>query len=441
MAQAKRRKRQSRVWLLCLGVILFLVLIVESVLLLKPKDEESASANSPNNILQIFNSGLRLSKDLRPVILNSAYTMVPGGSTEDGFYYIESRPENSMEGNIRYVDYKTHRDVFLSNQVNSDHASELDPSFLDSLSGSHTMFCSQDKLYFLRGGMPAGETMGKTSKGGLYQMNLDGSNRKCLYEADASVRLETDVIADDENLYLFECSTEGVNIVQIPVKGGEIHTVPLNGFSSLAYCEGSRIYYYKVDMESGELTLTICDFASGENTALDIPVKGTAVFVNDRIYTFGGMHAAADPAAMRTAKVYDFQGRLLETLDLSPILPEQSWGCNMPKAVGDKILWMCWNDQTKSYYTAVLDTVSNEMSTTFIPCLFDKNGEQQPAEIIAQAGDDFLIVTHRAERSVDLPYVDGSIGEFIVERYEKVLIPQADYFSGNTENIQKITAE
>lgn len=388
--------------------------------------------------------GLALSGALQGVMLDGPeYMLLSGGSTPDGFYYIESRPEDMYAGNIRYVDFASRQDIYLSGLVNSDHASDTDPSYIDSIVGWHTMFCAGDKLYFLRGGASSelDADLPQDLFGALYQMELDGSGRTCLYQADAAGSLEPDALCDDESIYLFERGMDGVSVVQVPIAGGAAQKVLLPGFSQLKHCQGSSIYYLKLDTDTEEMQLVCFDLASLTTTVLDIPTDGSFVFTPQHIYSFGSMYLAADPQRMRTAEIYTLQGEFVQSLDLSPVIPANSWGLSQPRLIGGKMIWDCWNDESKAYYSAVLDVDTQQLSKTLIPCQFDKNGEQQPAEIIAQAGSQFLIVHRRAARQVSVPNPDGTTANFTTERYELALIPQEDYFAGITANMQFITAE
>ena len=151
-----------------------------------------------------------------------------GVGTQDGYYYVQPGASDYLTGQIRYVDYATAMDVPLSTQVNSDHADETDPSYLDSIIGDYRLFIYDGHLYFIRAGASAyveGSEFGDLATGAVYRMNLDGSERTQVYSGDGSGDLMMYAVGGEDALYLFEQTVEGIDVLRVPESGGTPETL------------------------------------------------------------------------------------------------------------------------------------------------------------------------------------------------------------------------
>ena len=70
----------------------------------------------------------------------------------DGYYYVDRG--SGVAANLRYIDYATGQDVFLSSRPGGDHFSPEDESFLSSAAGSALACPAGDALYLVRTGAP-----------------------------------------------------------------------------------------------------------------------------------------------------------------------------------------------------------------------------------------------------------------------------------------------
>lgn len=110
---------------------------------------------------------------------------------EAGLYQIV--PNATLGCNILYSDYATGSTVYLCNDPNCTHNSDSCTSWLEN-SGAEIFADSQaDALYLI-----TGDESGST----LWQMHLDGTDRKALYQTEASESLLDAVASDGENLYM-----------------------------------------------------------------------------------------------------------------------------------------------------------------------------------------------------------------------------------------------
>lgn len=191
-----------------------------------------------------------------------------GTGSEEGFYYVEPTPANSLAGQLRYVDYASGLDVPLSAQVNSDHSDETDTSYLDSIEGDYRLFLSGGQLYFLR-------------SDAVYRMEPDGSGRRLVYQCDRGDLLMC-AAADASQLYLFRRAGQDIQVLRVPKEGGSAATVAtLSGDQdvTLVGCRDGLLYLHRMGYDpdkadsTGVLgatthTLATLDPATGQLTEL-----------------------------------------------------------------------------------------------------------------------------------------------------------------------------
>ena len=130
--------------------------------------------------------------------------------TEDGFYYIDR--SIAISANLRYIDYATAQDIYLSVHPEANHLTPEDDSYISSVAGMGEVFPDGDDLFLLRVGvMDSEEQLGKDSLPAIFRMNLDGTGREQLYSGTASEMLSTTAAVDDAYLYLISRRTETVD--------------------------------------------------------------------------------------------------------------------------------------------------------------------------------------------------------------------------------------
>lgn len=127
------------------------------------------------------------------------FAQSPG--TENGWYYVDRGA--SYNANLRYIDYATAQDIYLSSRPEADHLTAGDDSYIASVLGMGEVFPVGDSLFLLRtGAMGASDTFGSDALPAIWRMELSGANRTEIYLGDAAETLNTAVAADDRFLYV-----------------------------------------------------------------------------------------------------------------------------------------------------------------------------------------------------------------------------------------------
>lgn len=188
-------------------------------------DPESpdAPAKSSDDIRLIYEGGL---------FINAAATK---NCTENGYYSVKglSKAERGKAKymNLTYVDFASHREIVLCSDSSCKHNNEKCASYLsyDLLLSVPGVFVNGDYLYLLstevdQSGMtsageytaPGYEPPEETRRAAIYRMNLDGTDRQKIWEADnVGDVIEERVFGDGESIW-FAAKTPAVKIYDDP---------------------------------------------------------------------------------------------------------------------------------------------------------------------------------------------------------------------------------
>lgn len=151
------------------------------------------------------------------LILKEWRFMIEGGDGNDeGYYRIVDNDEGEM--NILYLDYASGKEVYLCDKPECQHQDDSCTSYLSS--GFENLFVYKNHIYLIeRNGMTlsldGGGNSTFNSSGCIYQMDLDGKNKKELYRLEEGYDFESgNLIIGDDKLYLPISKTESFNISQ-----------------------------------------------------------------------------------------------------------------------------------------------------------------------------------------------------------------------------------
>lgn len=163
-----------------------------------------------------------------------------GAATLNGYYYTVLRPDGNL--NIHYLDYATHSDIILCSRPNCTHDDESCSSFIQSNSLVPSLAVVGDRLLIVGGGIGVSDP----EEGDLPYievMQLDGNDRKRVYQANASSEFGA-LVCDDQNFYTVERITKIQD--DIPILTQHIAQIDLNtGEKTVLSDMGTNIVYAK----------------------------------------------------------------------------------------------------------------------------------------------------------------------------------------------------
>lgn len=320
-------------------------------------------------------------------------------STDDGMYRISNRelPDGSYAYCMYYVDYASAREIVLCNDASCQHDSTDCMGIIESEGiVSPALFMYKDKLYIFStqddsGSVAtimsdAGEDFSIMGKGAcLYQMNPDGTDRKCLYEFPEDMTIDENVFEWDGKLIfckkkLKEKKTEsgairytGVDrkLVSLDVESGKLteltdfpQELSVDGvYKNCIVCE-RNIYpdgyndENTADMEFDEwrkiydkssMELVLFDIESGNETKVcTLSNKNNS----DCIVNKGKIYIGEGSPSIKCIDI--------ETLKTSKIVMKDNKAYSFVENYGDRIY--CWPADDKNNEMCFWDPETNDMA-------------------------------------------------------------------------------
>lgn len=179
------------------------------------------------------------------------YLFWRGDGNEDGYYRIKEQELDNGKTtmNLRYFDYQTKQEIFLCDKPECLHDDETCTSYLPSSAIGAMLFVYQDHLYLSASGGASSDSLGQlTSKGAiLYQMDLDGKNKKEIWQLDESEEFDNETIV------------VGNNSIYIPIVKNEIVTT--GGNSSMNVTREKKLMALDLKTEKTKEILDLKDKA------------------------------------------------------------------------------------------------------------------------------------------------------------------------------------
>ena len=177
--------------------------------------EAGSGAQKPDETGQKNDGEATEPQDLVPLVLDAnAYC-----NTQEGYYYITEDTVELRDGTygsrLMYMDFATQQEVYLCSDAGCSHDDESCSAVLcddEFVWGSSRVFIWNGSLYILSkesddDGVESidylsGEPQeAKSMPAALYQMDLDGTNRKKVFTFEDGITLEDCILADSDSLY------------------------------------------------------------------------------------------------------------------------------------------------------------------------------------------------------------------------------------------------
>lgn len=305
-----------------------------------------------------------------------------GAQTDDGYYYIEPNQNDYLTGQIRYIDYASAVNIPLSAQANSEHTTEADTSYLDSIIGDYRMFLWARK-YIIYAPVRL-----LTSKAVIlviwlhrrvYSMDKDGSNRKLIYQGNSSGDLLMYAVGWDNTLCFMRQTISNYEIFSISTSGGDEHvlsTFPIDVSAQVMGCIGRNIYFLNISTdenvtdEYGSYGLRYTIKALNVDTdemidVMDIPQDGTLPV---QPFISGEHIYLCHLGSTRKIDAYDANGTLQSSISLSAVMPEnvQAYVGRGPNLIGTTYIIPCCDTQTKLCFNILVDVNTQEINSSSI---------------------------------------------------------------------------
>lgn len=360
-----------------------------------------------------------------------------GVSTSQGYYYTTLRPDGNL--NIHYLDYSSHTDITLCNNPSCTHNDESCNSFIHSNGLIPGLAVVDQKLLIVGGGInisnPTAEDLPY-----IDTMDLNGSNRKRIYLANASSELGA-LICDDKNFYTIERTLENQtesptlsqSLIRIDLKTGEKTFLTDMGENIVYPCSasGETLYYYSIEPEDPNKSFsdTITKYysynlTSGKTTLLD---------------TISSNSQKAITISSETFYIIDLENQQLiikpinernnSTERYLPLNTNLS-NCFLRYIIDEKIILDGQEkaaDNTLQSTTYTIDLQTNTVQSWPLFYESSASGRLMQVEILTDCGDSFLV--RCGENPIEVTYAESGTYTMINSKY--ALIKKSDFWHGN----------
>lgn len=375
---------------------------------------------------------------LRLVTSDENFSSRKTTGNENGYYYVDRSA--GVNANLRYIDYATAQDIYLSSRPEANHLTLEDDSYLSSVAGLGITFPVGDSLFLLRAGAPMyADQFGRDALAAVFRMELDGTGRRQIYAGGGDEILLSTAAADDQYLYLISQQIaedeDGPQqygyLLRIDQRTGE--TKELCQFSPSAFLigagDGLLVFHNIIDTREENTVsraheIFVYDIASEALSTIETWSQdpGTAAVVYD------GMLITASPLA-RTVRVRalreDETGAAAE-YPLPDSLPADFEHFRYVSCHDGHFLFWDYSTQT----TYALDLATGEWSGVTLGYTDPIKDDPRPVEIYAETAAQFLVC--RDQASVTRRFYDPDTGTpYEIERVQPVfaLIAKEDYWA------------
>ena len=178
---------------------------------------------------------------------------------ENGYYYLEKG--DGVSANLRYIDYASGQDIFLSSRPEGNHFTPEDESYVSSIAGFGEAFPIGNALYLVRSGAPSyKDLLGQDAMAAIFRMDLNGSQRTQIYTGMANEVLQSTMASDGKSLFWVSQRTEMENdspiqkryLVQMDIQTGE--TKDLSELTNSSWLIGAAdgvLIFHSIYAETG----------------------------------------------------------------------------------------------------------------------------------------------------------------------------------------------
>lgn len=361
---------------------------------------------------------------------------------ENGYYYVDR--SDGVNANLRYIDYATAQDIYLSSRPEANHLTPEDDSYISSVAGLGIAFPVGDSLFLLRAGAPDyADRLGQDALAAVFRMELDGTGRRQLYLGAGDEVLFSTAAADDAYLYLISQRVEedaetpalGAYLIRVDQRTGETkelcrlssNTFFTAGVFLIGAGDGLLVFHNVIDTRQEDTVsrtheILAYDVASGTLSTIETWPQdlGTAVVVYD------GMLIMASPHS-RTVRV-----RALRAEEAAAEYPLPD---SLPADFGHFRYASCrdghflfWDHSAQTMHA--LDLATGEWSGVTLRYTDPVKDDPRPVEILSETATHFLVC--RGQKSVTRRFFDPDDGiPYETERIQPVfaLIPKEDYWA------------
>lgn len=199
-----------------------------------------------------------------------------GASTQDGFYYVNTKARKDGSCNLMYADYKSEQIVYLCSQANCTHDSASCTSYLMPTPGGVLPERVGDKIILFYKNYPWSDESGEPAR--VESINFDGSGRQIIHTFRPEETPYNTMVTDGQNIYFVletvqEDSSVRKNLAKLDTLTGDLELLQEMSVENSEFiwgCCDEDLIIYQCEMHDGYSISQVLrwNFISGSKESL-----------------------------------------------------------------------------------------------------------------------------------------------------------------------------
>ena len=183
-----------------------------------------------------------------------------GASTQDGFYYVNTKARKDGSCNLMYADYKSEQIVYLCSQANCTHDSASCTSYLMPTLGGVLPERVGNKIILFYKNYPWSDESGEPAR--VESINFDGSERQIIHTLRPEETPYNTMVTDGQNIYFVletvqEDSSVRKNLAKLDTLTGDLELLQEMSVENHEFiwgCCGEDLIVYQCEMHDNRCT-------------------------------------------------------------------------------------------------------------------------------------------------------------------------------------------
>ena len=183
-----------------------------------------------------------------------------GASTQDGFYYVNTKARKDGSCNLMYADYKSEQIVYLCSQANCTHDSASCTSYLMPTLGGVLPERVGNKIILFYKNYPWSDESGEPAR--VESINFDGSERQIIHTFRPEETPYNTMVTDGQNIYFVletvqEDSSVRKNLAKLDTLTGDLDLLQEMSVENSEFiwgCCGEDLVVYQCEIQDSRCT-------------------------------------------------------------------------------------------------------------------------------------------------------------------------------------------
>ena len=365
---------------------------------------------------------------------SSIPSYMTSAKTSHGIYTLAEWPIESFSttspwihcGNIVYVDYETGQKIYLCNNPGCSHNTEECQSYI-KYPGSCTLFVNMEesKLYCMAYGAENGEIFSEDDYGRIYEMNMDGTERRELtvLNPNQCFSMQDAVFSSKDKLFVGLFETDSVTqktdhiLVSIDIKSGVLNEVYRLSVSDVLLQMDKDNEIVIQSLDSSGVHVREQYLQTAKSNLLFESTEISPLVVNDNIITC----KMDGTSAIVTAQNYKTQAQKVITIEEVYTNSPLMMFCFVDGKI--HLSYLTEKQEVKELY---IDLESGSVWNKELT--YDSYGEKRYIQIVSCLNSRYLVIGNYKEKEVTITDENGIARKYNILSPQLAFIDKEDYW-------------